>query len=63
MGLPIYLAATFALAETLVLQQDTNEYSGCIDSYIETSGYAANSTTNYGASSNLLVNTEHYNPG
>jgi hypothetical protein len=56
-------AVLAAQGATLVLQQGTNGYSGCTDSCISTGGYGDDQYQNFGECGDLILNTEHYNPG
>ena len=54
------LAATYANAQTATLQQGSNSYVGCTDSYIHNSGYQTYNNTNFGANASLKVECERY---
>jgi len=66
--LPILMAASLLATlitngGTLLLQQGADGYSGCTDSHIGTGGFDDDQSQNFGECGDLLLSTEHYNPG
>jgi len=52
-----------AVADTLILQQGQDGYTGCTDTYIRRDGYSTGNGQNYGNNASMHVRCEHYNPG
>ena len=54
---------SYARAAVVTLQEGVHGYSGCKDSYIFYYGHAPYASANYGASTNLRLNSQHFYPG
>jgi hypothetical protein len=47
-------------ADTITLQQGLNGYSGCQDTFVNSSAYGEDSGVYYGINRLLILNSEHY---
>ena len=47
-------------AATITFQQGLNGYSGCQDTFVNTSAYGEDVGVNYGINTFLILNSEHF---
>jgi hypothetical protein len=52
-----------APAAVVTLQEGVHTYNGCEDSYVFYYGHAPSDSNNYGANTNLLLDSQHFTPG
>ncbi|TFH13602.1 MAG: hypothetical protein E4H02_11545 [Lentisphaerales bacterium] len=50
-------------AAVVTLQEGVHEYTGCEDSYVYYYDHAPYASVNYGANTNLLLDSQHFTPG
>ena len=52
-----------ASADSIVLQQGADGYTGTADSFVRTTGYGTENNSNYGGNTGLQVKRERYSGG